>query len=217
MSLQELERLDQNLTLTINSWHSGITDPIWQFLSNIPVWVPMYIVIIAFIIMRLGWKKGLAVIGAAALTFAFCDQSSNFIKAATERLRPLHDAYMLHNGLHVLEQGGKYGFFSAHAANAFGLATSTFIGLRADKTRKYKGYAAWMYIWATLVAVSRIFVGKHFLGDVIVGICIGAAAGAAFGWLARTAMKRFSLYFAKNFGGFKKKYHICIRKQKTGV
>ena len=188
---QTLEQADKLATLEINSWSSAITDPIWQIFSNIPIWVPMYVIIVAFIIQRLGWKKGLIVVAAAALTFGFCDQSSNFIKALTERLRPCHDPYMIHNGLNILESGGKFSFFSAHAANAFGLATCTTIGFRIDKRLKYKGYITWMYIWATLVAVSRIFVGKHFLGDVIVGICVGTLAGLAFGTLAKVIFKRF--------------------------
>ena len=188
---QTLEQADRLATLEINSWNSVVTDYIWEIFSNIPIWVPMYVIIIAFIIQRLGWKKGLIVVAAAALTFGFCDQSSNFIKALTERLRPCNDPYMIHNGLHILEGGGIYGFFSAHAANAFGLATSTYIGLRCDKRMKYRGYASWMYIWATLVAISRIFVGKHFLGDVIVGIIVGSLAGLAFGNLAKVIIKRF--------------------------
>lgn len=188
---QTLEQADKLATLEINSWSSAITDPIWQIFSNIPIWVPMYVIIVAFIIQRLGWKKGLIVVAAAALTFGFCDQSSNFIKALTERLRPCHDPYMIHNGLNILESGGKFSFFSAHAANAFGLATCTTIGFRIDKRLKYKGYITWMYIWATLVAVSRIFVGKHFLGDVIVGICVGTLAGLVFGTLAKVTIKRF--------------------------
>ena len=188
---QTLEKADKLATLEINSWHSAVTDHIWSFFSNIPVWVPMYVIIVAFILQRLGWKKGLFVVAAAALTFGFCDQFSNLIKALTERLRPCNDPFMLHNGLHVLENGGVYGFFSAHAANAFGLATSTTIGLRLDKRLKYRAYVTWMYSWATLVAVSRIFVGKHFLGDVIVGTMIGLLAGWLFGTLAKGAIRRF--------------------------
>lgn len=189
--LKALEHADRLATLEINSWHSAVTDPIWSFFSNIPVWIPMYVIIVTFILQRLGWKKGLIVVAAAALTFGFCDQSSNMIKALTERLRPCNDPFMIQNGLHILESGGVYGFFSAHAANAFGLATSTFIGLRLDRKLKYRGYAAWMYTWATLVAVSRIFVGKHFLGDVIVGTMVGLFAGWMFGTLAKIAIKRF--------------------------
>lgn len=191
MTWQEIHRFDQNLTLKINSWNSSFSNPIWEFLSDIPVWIPMYVLIVAFIIWRLGWKKGLVVVAGALLTFAFCDQSSNFVKEAVARLRPLHDEYMIANGLHVLEKGGRFGFFSAHSANAFGLATCTLIGLRIDKRLKYRGYAAWMYTWATLVAVSRIFVGKHYLGDCIVGSIIGALAGLAFASLAKWVINRY--------------------------
>ena len=41
MFWQEVHRLDQQLTLAINSWDSAITDRIWQFFSDIPVWIPM--------------------------------------------------------------------------------------------------------------------------------------------------------------------------------
>lgn len=191
MTWHDIHRFDQDLTLTVNSWHSPVTDPIWEFFSNIPVWIPMYALIIAFIIWRLGWKKGLIVTAGALLTFGFCDQFSNIIKDAVERLRPLNDEYMLSNGLHVLEKGGKYGFFSAHSANAFGLATSTLLGLRLDKRLRYRGYAAWMYFWAFLVAVSRVFVGKHYLGDIIVGAIVGAAAGFAFASLAGWIIRRY--------------------------
>ena len=62
MTWQEIHRFDQNLTLKINSWNSSFSDPIWEFLSDIPVWIPMYVLIVAFIIWRLGWKKGLVVV-----------------------------------------------------------------------------------------------------------------------------------------------------------
>ena len=190
MTWQEIHRFDQDLTLKINSWNSSISDPFWEFMSDIPVWIPMYLLIVLYIIWRLGWKKGLIVVAGALLTFGFCDQFSNIIKEVVARLRPLNDEYMIANGLHILEKGGKYGFFSAHSANAFGLATSTLIGLRIDKRLKYRGYAAWMYSWATLVAVSRIFVGKHYLGDCLVGIIVGAAAGLAFASLAKLIIKQ---------------------------
>ena len=190
MTWQAIHRFDQDLTLKLNAWHSEFSDPIWEFFSDIPVWIPMYAMIIAFVIWRLGWKRGLVVVAGAVLTFAFCDQFSNFVKDAVARLRPLHDEYMINQGLHILEKGGKYGFFSAHSANSFGLATSTLIGLRLDKRLKYRGYAAWMYSWATLVAVSRVFVGKHYVGDIIVGAIVGVLAGLAFASLAKLVIRR---------------------------
>ena len=191
MNWQEIHRLDQDITLWINGFHSGISDVVWTFFSNIPVWIPMYVLIIAFILRRLGWRKGGIVVLSAILTVTFCSLFSHYMKELTERLRPLLDTYMLENSLHVLETGGKYTFFSAHSANAFGLATSTYWGLRMDN-RKYDLYAIFMFTWAPLVAVSRIFVGKHYLGDVLVGICVGIVAGMMFAWMARKVSFRIT-------------------------
>lgn len=193
MFWQQIHQLDQHITLVMNSWHSTFTDPIWQFFSDKIVWIPMYVAIVALLIWKLGWKKGLIVIAAAGLTFGFCDQFSNIIKHAVARIRPVNDEFMLANGLHVLEKGGGYSFFSAHAANAFGLAASTFVGLRAGiskNTAWLKAYGGWIFFWAFMVAVSRIFVGKHYFGDVIVGMAVGAAAGITFGCLASWIMKK---------------------------
>ncbi len=193
MDWKTIHEFDQRLTLEINSWDSAITDPIWQFFSDIPVWIPMYVFIVGCLIWRLGWKKGLIITLAAVATFGFCDQFSNFIKDLVCRVRPLNDAYMLENGLNVLEGASRsFSFFSAHSANAFGLATSTLIGFRLDKRLKYKGYAAWMYFWASMVAISRVFVGKHYLGDVIAGALIGAAAGFVFASIAKHIITRYT-------------------------
>ena len=190
MNWQEIHRLDQDVTLWINGFHSEISDVVWTFFSNIPVWIPLYVLIIAFVIRRLGWRKGGIVVASAVLTVTCCSLFSHCIKELTERLRPLLDAYMLENSLHVLETGGKYTFFSAHSANTFGLATSTYIGLRMDKRTKYHAYAISMYAWATMVAISRVFVGKHYLGDVMVGISVGIVVGLFFAWLARKMVER---------------------------
>lgn len=200
MNWQEIHHFDQLLTLEINSWNSFITDPIWQFFSDKLVWAPMYAAIIALLFWKLGWKNGLLVLLGALLTFGFCDQFSNIIKDAVGRIRPLHDEFMKANGLNILEKGGGYSFFSAHAANSFGLAFSTFTGMKyclkatsaadtkaADSRsmpKWLKAYGWWMYFWAFMVAISRVFVGKHYLGDVLVGILVGSLAGYTFARLA---------------------------------
>ena len=112
MSWQEIHHIDQLLTLEINSWHSFITDPIWAFFSDKFVWAPMYAAIIALLIWKLGWKRGLIVLAGALLTFGFCDQFSNLIKELVARVRPLNDEFMITNGLNVLEKGSRsFSFF----------------------------------------------------------------------------------------------------------
>ena len=192
MFWQEVHKTDQLLSLKINSWDSSLTDPIWQFFSNIPVWIPMYVLIVGCLIWRLGWKKGLVFVLAATATFGFCDQFSNFIKDLVGRPRPLNDPFMVEHGLNILDGTTKsFSFFSAHAANSFGLATCTYIGFRQDIRLRYRGYAWWMFFWASMVSISRVFVGKHYLGDVIVGIIVGAAAGYIFATIAKLISVRY--------------------------
>lgn len=192
MFWQEVHRTDQLLSLKINSWDSSLTDPIWQFFSNIPVWIPMYVLIVGCLIWRLGWKKGLVFVLAATATFGFCDQFSNFIKDLVGRPRPLNDPFMVEHGLNILDGTTKsFSFFSAHAANSFGLATCTYTGFRQDTRLRYRGYAWWIFFWASMVSISRVFVGKHYLGDVIVGIIVGAAAGYIFATIAKLISVRY--------------------------
>ena len=192
MFWQEIHKTDQLLSLKINSWDSSVTDPIWQFFSNIPVWIPMYVLIVGCLIWRLGWKKGLVFVLAATATFGFCDQFSNFIKDLAGRPRPLNDPFMVEHGLNILDGTTKsFSFFSAHAANSFGLATCTYIGFRQDTRLRYRGYAWWIFFWASMVSICRVFVGKHYLGDVIVGIIVGAAAGYLFATIAKLISVRY--------------------------
>ena len=200
MFWQNVHHLDQQLTLAINSWNSAVTDPIWAFLSMKLVWVPLYVAILALIIWKLGWKKGSILVLGTVLTIVFCDQFANLIKFSVARIRPLHDDFMVSNGLNILELGGGYSFFSAHAANSFGLAFCTWFGLKnclkdspdPVNAKIVKWYGWFMFTWASLVAISRIFVGKHYLGDVIVGTIAGLAFGCSLGIAASIINRRLA-------------------------
>ena len=191
MFWQALHEFDQHLTLIINSWNTPISDHIMAFMSNIPVWIPMYVLIIAFLFWRLGWKKALVAVAVIGLTFGFCDQFSNLIKDAVQRLRPLHDEFMKVHGLHILEGGGGFSFFSAHAANSFGLAMGSTTMLKDDKSKVSKAYKIWIFVWAIFVSISRIFVGKHYLGDVLVGTIVGLLAGWGFASIGRLCIGKW--------------------------
>ena len=184
--IQNLHELDQNLTLAINSLHVHFMDQAVVLFSDIKFWIPMYIMVGAFMVAKLGWKKGGVIIISIALTFAISDQLANLVKDSVARLRPCYSTYMLDNGLHMLEKrGGLYGFYSAHAANAFGFAMCSIMGLRNDSTRKYTFYSVFILLWAAFVGFSRILAGKHYLGDVIVGSLTGIVTGILIALLAR--------------------------------
>lgn len=192
MFWQNLHEIDQQITLFINSLHCGFTDPIMLFFSQVRIWFPMYAIIAGIMFWRLGWKKAIPVVLSCVLCVVICDQTANFFKDWVARLRPCQDQEMIGMGLYMLETGGGlYGFFSGHASNAFGFAVCSSMGLRNDNRQKYRGYSAWIFFWASMVSISRIFVGKHYFGDVITGIIAGTLAGLFCGWLARFVIRRF--------------------------
>lgn len=183
-----LDQADKDLTLAVNGLNSPFTDAVWQYFSHVQIWYVMYLVIIAFFFIRLGWKKGLIVTVSCILFVLACDQSANLIKNSVLRLRPLEDADMIARGLHVLEKpGGLYGFYSGHAANSLGFAVCSSMGFNNDPGHKYKGYTVLIVTWAVLVGLSRVFVGKHFAGDVLAGFLAGLLLGWLFGWLGQKA------------------------------
>ena len=183
MSIVEL---DQQLTLWINSLGTEWFDGFWKFLSNAPVWYPMYGLIMGFIIYRLGWKKGLIVVASLFLAVIATDQLSGLVKASFQRLRPCFDPWMLEHGVrHPIKPGHLYGFFSSHASNTFGFAIASLIGFRNDTKHTYTAYGWCIMIWAVLVSLSRVMLAAHFVGDIIVGAVFGLVIGAAIAGLAR--------------------------------
>ncbi|MCR4844727.1 MAG: phosphatase PAP2 family protein [Bacteroidales bacterium] len=186
--LEQIVQLDKYITLWINGLPSVWSDPFWWAFSDKAFWYPLYFAILVFLIWKLGWKRGLLVALTVVLTVVCLDQFSNVIKNGVARFRPCFDPWMNANGLRLPYgvSGGKYGFFSAHAGNSFGFAMASYLGLKwfaKDNTARYYGWG--IFLWATLVSVSRLVMGAHYMGDITVGAIVGAAFGAAWAWIAQ--------------------------------
>ena len=178
-----MEQLDQTITLWLNGLHCPFTDGMWLLFSNRTVWIPLYLLGAGLMIWRCGWKKGLAMVLLTALAILCVDQFANIIKNWVARPRPCNDAFMNAMGHRLLEgRSRSYSFFSAHAANAIAYAICSAHALHpGTKRAKAKNgrdtlstvYAVIISIWAAMVGLSRVFVGKHYLGDVLVGFIAG--------------------------------------------
>lgn len=112
-----------------------------------------------------GPKKILKYFVVLALTAGLSDLISyRLIKPLIARPRPSH-MEATHAIVRVGNRGGTYGFTSNHAANSFGAAY-----VLADAFPKA---AILFYAVAALIGYSRVYVGVHFLGDVIGGGLLG--------------------------------------------
>lgn len=182
-----LVKVDQDIFLFLNGLHTNWLDSFMFWISGKKEWFPFYLAIIVFIIYHFKWNS-IAVLIAIGITILLADQTtSGFMKPFFERLRPSHEPLL--NGLvhHVNNyKGGQYGFASSHAANTFGLATFLWLLFKS----RYK-WIGWMFVWALIVSYSRIYLGVHYPGDIIVGGLVGILSGLVSFKLLQIAEKKW--------------------------
>ena len=188
--LQELLQLDKDFFIYLNGLGTPQWDNLFQFISHKLSAVPLYIFLLILSFRKFGLKQTMVLLVSVALLITVTDQLSNFFKYGVARLRPCHDPEIIPVMRLVKSYcGGQYGYFSAHASNAFAIAV--FFGSILKSSIKYIG--AFLVLWAALVAYSRIYLGVHFPLDIITGAVIGSLFGWLFVKLFIFALRKFSL------------------------
>ena len=186
--LDFLIQKDVDLLIFLNNLGRAQWDGFWLFMTNKFSSIPLYLLLIFFLYKYYGLKKTLVVIVFIALLITVTDQTSNLFKYGFKRLRPCHDESIVHLVRLVKATcGGRYSYFSAHAANS--MAIAIFFGMLLKKQLKY--FLPVLIIWALLVGYSRIYIGVHFPLDVLTGILIGGFYGFLFYFLLKQVFKKY--------------------------
>lgn len=119
------------------------------------------------------YKEVLLIILSVIFVFLLCDRvTSGFFKPIFHRLRPTHyPDFKERVNIVFGYRGGSYSFISGHTTNAFG-----FVMLTSLIFRNFF-YTGMILLFACLIGYSRIYLGLHFISDVLVGIFVGLLLG----------------------------------------
>ncbi len=180
--IEFLNNLDTSVFLAINGHHSPFFDSFMTMFTGRFIWIPMYAMVLWILFRSCRWQTAtiylVALVGAICLTDQTC---ASVIRPAVERLRPSNLENTLSDFTYIVNgyRGGSYGFPSCHAANSFALAL--FVSLFV----KRRGFTLFIFGWAAANSYSRLYLGVHYPGDLLVGALVGCAYGAACYYTAR--------------------------------
>lgn len=176
-----LYQIDLAIFYFINHTLSNpVFDKFFPFITEVKHWYLLYVVLFFVIIFKGGRKGKIAAVGVVFLIIITDQFSSFFLKNLFERIRPcnaLPDVNILAGCT------GSFSFPSSHAVNNFGVAI--FFG------KIFPRYMWLLITLATIIALSRPYVGVHYPSDILGGAIIGGAFGYLLSLIVIYTDKKF--------------------------
>ena len=179
--LENILTWDREATLFVNGSDNVYFDQIIYCATSTWSWMPLGV-----ILLWLLWKNltpvqfGLAVLFLSMAVLVSNELSSSVFKPIFQRWRPTQDPlYMYMVDVVHNYRGGRFGFFSAHASNTFSVA----IFLVCLTRQKWVDIL--VISWAVINCYTRLYLGVHYLGDVLVGTCFGLIIGYSMAFAFR--------------------------------
>jgi membrane-associated phospholipid phosphatase len=173
-----LTRWDRAVVEASQDLHWGPAD--WVFVQLSSWWVKSLVIIgiglVADIAARRRFPLGAVL---AAVSYGVATVLANVLKGVFDRPRPPVDHPQIHPLVDVPHSASMP---SGHAAGAFAAAVA--VGLVHPRLR-------WpLIVLAALIALSRVWLGVHYLSDVLVGAALGSAVALGAYGLAKVLRSR---------------------------
>ena len=173
--LSTLAEYDKDLLLSLNGSDSLYLDRVMRVLTATVTWVPLYISLFYVVLNNNdNFRKVMMILCGAGLCVLLAGTVDDMIvKPMVGRWRPTHDPEI---GLLVDivdgYRGGRFGFFSAHASNTFSIAVF-FCWLVRSRLLSLA-----LILWSFTNCWTRLYLGVHFPGDILVGLLWGGLVGS---------------------------------------
>lgn len=160
--------IDRALLIWLNQFHTSWLDGTMIFFSEKWVWLPFYAALLGLLVFyykKEVWKPVIVI----AVVITAADMLSTACKGLVGRLRPCQLGELQEQLYFASDHcGGKFGFFSSHASNAFALAM--FMVMLVGKRHSWIHL---IWLWAAIVSYSRVYLVVHYPLDVFVGSLFG--------------------------------------------
>ena len=169
--LEKLQQLDRTVFVFLNGLGSETFDPLWENITRFYSWIPIFAIILYLTFKRLGWRHTLLIIGMITLLLLVTDQTTNLIKNSIQRLRPGNNPEIA-DLIRAVQKRKSFSFISGHASNS--MAVAFFLYRVMHPYIKYMGF---FFLWPLIFAYSRIYLGLHYPGDILMGYLYGIFTG----------------------------------------
>ena len=185
--LESLINKDQQLLIYLNNLGTDFWDPIFMYITHQINWWPFFVILIFLLLKKISLKQFGLLVLVLALFFVFTDQTTNLVKYAVARLRPVNDPDILPH-LRYLRGANSPSFFSGHASNSMGSILLIFLIMK-----KYYKYAWFIFFFPLLFAYTRIYLALHYPLDILCGYLFGLASGTLFYFIFKYFNNKFNL------------------------
>lgn len=174
MDIEKLLEADRSLLMLFNGSDSMFLDGLAYVLTAGLTWLPLYLALFYLVVKNNETMAQIAlIVGCSLLCIFLADGVSEYIvKPWVARPRPSNDPIIKYSVQIVNNiRGMDYSFFSAHAANTMSIATFFCLLVRS------RLLSFFLIFWSLVNCWTRMYLGLHYPGDILVGIVWGVTVG----------------------------------------